>query len=315
MDFAQCRDVGGLWIHNFFHEDIIRSTLAYKPRPDDLFLVTYPKCGTTWTQYLILSILTDGYPPKTVVDFMLSSPFMEMMGAEAVERMPRPGLLKTHLPFSLQPYSPHAKYIYVTRNPYDVCVSFYYHMKSVTAKKFDASFSRFCKLFIAGKTSWGDYFDHLLSWYEHRNDPNVLFFTYEQMKKDTDLWTLKIADFMGEKYGKKLREDPTLLRKVIQASSLKNMQGVFNGQMRNIVKDLLRLGPNRAIKSMEVYRSMVAQDGEALHNDDGFVRKGVVGDWKSHFTNDQIEDMRAWIKKKNKTTDVMHLWNDLDLPQ
>ncbi|KAH6926187.1 hypothetical protein HPB50_015799 [Hyalomma asiaticum] len=86
MDFTHCRDVDGLWIHNFFHEDTIRSTFAYKPRPDDLFLVTYPKCGTTWTQYLILSILTDGHPPKTVVDFMLASPFMEMMGAEAAER-------------------------------------------------------------------------------------------------------------------------------------------------------------------------------------------------------------------------------------
>ncbi|KAH6926188.1 hypothetical protein HPB50_015800 [Hyalomma asiaticum] len=98
-------------------------------------------------------------------------------------------------------------------------------MKGMTAKKFDASFSRFCKAFIAGKLSCGDYFDHLLPWYEHRNDPNVLFFTYEQMKKDTDLWTLKIADFMDEQYGKKLREDPTLLHKVIEASSLKNMQG------------------------------------------------------------------------------------------
>ncbi|KAH7972479.1 hypothetical protein HPB52_012473 [Rhipicephalus sanguineus] len=198
MDFDSCRDVNGLWIHHFFHEDLIRSVLAYKPRDDDIFLATYPKCGTTWTQYLILSILTDGHPPKTVVDFMLASPFMEMMGAEAAERMARPGLLKTHLPFNLQPYSPRAKYIYVTRNPYDVCVSFYYHMKGITAKKYDASFDRFCKAFIAGKVSCGDYFDHLLSWYEHRNDPNVLFFTYEEMKKDIDFWTLKIADFMGE---------------------------------------------------------------------------------------------------------------------
>ncbi|KAH6926189.1 hypothetical protein HPB50_015801 [Hyalomma asiaticum] len=315
MDFDSCRDVDGYWIHNFFHEDNIRSALAYKPRQGDLFLVTYPKCGTTWTQYIILSILTDGNPPKTVVDFELASPFMEMMGAELAERAERPGLLKTHLPFSLQPYSAHAKYIYVTRNPYDVCVSYYYHMKGITAKKFDGSFQRFLKLFIGGKLSCGDYFDHLLSWYEHRNDPNVLFFTYEQMKKDTDLWILKIADFMGDKHGKKLREDPTLLRKVIDTSSLKNMQGIFNEQMPTLIKDLLSLGPDRAVKSLEVYREMFAHHNEPLHSEHGFIRKGIVGDWKAHFTNEQIEDMKAWIARKTAGCDVMDLWKDMDLPR
>ncbi|XP_065294416.1 sulfotransferase ssu-1-like [Dermacentor albipictus] len=313
MDIKQYRDVDGLWMHKFFHEDLIRSALAYKPRQDDIFIVTYPKCGTTWTQYLILSILSDAHPPKTVVDFMLASPFMELMGAEAAIRMPRPGLLKTHLPFRMQPYSPQAKYIYVTRNPYDACVSFYYHMKGMTPKNVDVSFARFCKLFLEGKTSFGEYFDHLLSWYAHRNDPNVLFFTYEQLKKDTNFWTLKIADFMGEQYGKKLREDPALLRKVIDASSLKNMQGIFNDQMRTIVKDMLNLTPDRAIKSMEVYREMLAHE-EPLHDADGFVRKGIVGDWKAHFTNEQMEDMKAWIAKKTDGSDVMDLWKDLELP-
>lgn len=313
MNIDDCRDVDGLWIHKFFHEDLIRSILAYKPRQDDIFIVTYPKCGTTWTQYLILSILTDGHPPKTVVDFMLASPFMEMMGAEGADRMPRPGLLKTHLPFNLQPYSPQAKYIYVTRNPYDVCVSFYYHLKGMTPKTVDVAFSKYCKLFIEGKTCFGDYFDHLLSWYAHRNDPNVLFFTYEQLKTDTNFWTLKIADYMGDQYGKRLREDAALLGKVINASSLKNMQGIFNDQMRTIVKDMLSLSPDKAIKSMEVYREMLAHE-EPLHEDEGFVRKGIVGDWKSHFTNEQLQDMQAWITKKTKGSDVMDLWKDLDLP-
>ncbi|KAL1485198.1 hypothetical protein MTO96_032116 [Rhipicephalus appendiculatus] len=142
--------------------------------------------------------------------------------------MIRPGVLKTHFPFNKQPYSPLARYIYVTRNPYDVCVSYYYHMNSRMSKKSHASFDRFFKLFIAGKVSYGDYFEHLLSWYEHRNDPNVLFFTYEQMKEDTVFWTLKIADFIGEQYGKKLREDLGLLRKVIDAANFKNMEGVLS---------------------------------------------------------------------------------------
>ncbi|KAH7972480.1 hypothetical protein HPB52_012474 [Rhipicephalus sanguineus] len=303
-------NVDGLWIHESAHEDLIRSALTYKPRQDDIFLVTYPKCGTTWTPHLILSILTDGHPPKTVTDFMLASPFMELMGAETAEKMVRPVVLKTHFPFTKLPYSTQAKYIYVTRNPYDFCVSYYYHMKSRTPKEIDASFERFCKVFMAGKVSYGDYFDHLLSWYEHRNDPNLLFFTYEQIKEDTDFWTLQTADFMGEQYGKKLR---VLLSKLVDACTLKNMQSVFNEQMRTLVKDMFNLGPDRAIKSMEAHRGK-STDEEPLHSDDGFVRKGIVGDWKAHFTNDQIEHMKAWIAKKTSGSDV-ELWKKCDLPR
>ncbi|KAL1485196.1 hypothetical protein MTO96_032114 [Rhipicephalus appendiculatus] len=177
MEVGQLRFIDGLCIRAFFPETLIRSAMAYSPRPDDVFVVSYPKCGTTWTQYLILSILTDGEPPTNLEDFMLASPYMEMMGAEAAEKMRRPGLLKTHLPFETQPYSKQAKYIYVARNPYDVCVSYYYFLKSMTPKRVkDVSFSRFHQLFVSGSVSYGDYFDHLLSWYKHRHDDNVLFF-------------------------------------------------------------------------------------------------------------------------------------------
>uniref|UniRef100_G3MPA1 Sulfotransferase domain-containing protein n=1 Tax=Amblyomma maculatum TaxID=34609 RepID=G3MPA1_AMBMU len=314
MDVNGYRDIQGLWMHRFFHEDLVCSALTYKPRPDDVFIVTFPKCGTTWTQYLVLSILTDGQPPKTVTDFMLATPYLELMGAEAAEKMRRPGLLKTHLPFHKQPYSPEARYIYVTRNPYDVCVSFYYHLRSMTPKtETDVSFAKYHKMFISGKGSYGDYFDNLLSWYEHRNDPNVLFFTYEQLKEDTSAWAIKIADFLGEEYGKKLREDPQLLRNVVEASNLRNMQGVFNDKMATLLKDLVNLPPEKALQSMEVYREMV-NSPKPLHDDDGFVRKGIVGDWKAHFTPDQIKETKAWIAEKTKGSDVMDLWKDLDLP-
>ncbi|KAL3193999.1 hypothetical protein MRX96_001914 [Rhipicephalus microplus] len=130
------------------------------------------------------------------------------MGVEAAENMPRPGVLKTHLPFDRVPYSDNAKYIYVARYPYDVCVSFYYHMKELTPKTAkDFLFARFHELFVSDKLFWGPYFAHLHAWYSQRDSPNVLFFTYEQARKDNALWALKIADFLGQKYGNQLRED------------------------------------------------------------------------------------------------------------
>ena len=53
------------------------------------------------------------------------------------------------------------------------------------------------------------YFYHLISWWSHRNDPNVLFLFYEDMKEDIDSVIRAVASFMGihdETRVKKARE-------------------------------------------------------------------------------------------------------------
>ncbi|KAH9379734.1 hypothetical protein HPB48_019785 [Haemaphysalis longicornis] len=72
-------------------------------------------------------------------------------------------------------------------------------------------------MFVEGEVSYGDYFAHVLPWYEHRKDENVLFLTYENLKKDMPGLILKIADFLDvETYGDVLRDDPAMLEKVCE---------------------------------------------------------------------------------------------------
>ncbi|KAH6926200.1 hypothetical protein HPB50_015812 [Hyalomma asiaticum] len=214
---------------------------------------------------------------------MLASPYLEMMGVDAALRTPKPLALMTHLPFDKLTFSQQAKYIYVARNPYDCCVSFYYFAKGLTpATCRDVSFKKFLQMFLEGKTLYGDYFDHLLSWYDRRDLSNLLFLTYEDVKDDTRQSVLRIAEFLGPQHGHLLNSNDALLQKVLKACSLQNMKEVFGGKPRSGIKDILALPPEEQIKSMEVYRETLHKR-EETHEGAGLIRKGIVGDWKNHF--------------------------------
>ncbi|CAN7995495.1 unnamed protein product, partial [Ixodes hexagonus] len=308
------KNVDGLRVSNYRDEDVLRSALSYKPQPEDIFIVSYPKCGTTWTQYIVYYILNGGVPPKDFTDFLLRSPYLEVMGTEAASSMVRPGAIKTHLPFHKQPYSEHAKYIYITRNPYDCCVSFYHSFKGFPLHEHkDASFDPFFDVFVSGKVTYGDYFDHVLSWYAHRMDYNVLFITYENLKKDIKGWVLKIADFLGEEYGAKLRQEASLLNTVLRGTSFESVKKVANEGMLNFLPILLSLPPDKQLKSMQGYKILLHEKKRVVRQGD-FIRKGVVGDYKNHFSCEQIRRLKERIEVKTAGTDVMNLWSDVDLP-
>lgn len=89
--------VDGLVVSQMFSVEAVRSALAYKPRDDDIFIVTYPKCGTTWTQNIVAHILREGKPFDSALEFFTQTPFLELTGAEAAEKMKRPGAIKVRL--------------------------------------------------------------------------------------------------------------------------------------------------------------------------------------------------------------------------
>lgn len=308
------RDVDGVYLNYGFPEQNVRSAMSYKPLDGDVFVASYPKCGNTWLQHIVYSIYRDGVSPGNLLEFMSATPFLEFMGADATRVMPRPGAVKTHLPFNKVPYSDKAKYIYITRNPYDCCVSLYYHMKSFPPQMLeDGMFDQLFDMFVEGKVDYGDFFDHLLSWYKHRDDSNVLFVTYEDLKRDTRGSVIKIADFLDkEKYGDKLRQNTDLLDKILAAISLEVMKKLYS-EINSWSKDLSSI-PMEGIP--EAMKSLLASMGELFKKPvtGEFVRKGIVGDWRNHFSPKQIVRMKEQIALKTTGSDVMELWKDTDLP-
>ncbi|XP_077529676.1 sulfotransferase 1C2-like [Haemaphysalis longicornis] len=307
-------DIDGIPLCRVVKETNVRSVLSYNPADDDVFIVTYPKCGTMWMQHIVYGIITHGSKNLPTLDERRKTmPFLEWVGADVVSATARPRIIKSHLPLQLLPFSAKAKYIYVARNPYDVCVSNYYHKKVVPFYFFEnGTFDEFVDMFVRGKVTYGDYFDHLLSWYRHRDDDNVMFVTYEELKRDTRGWILKIADFLGiEEYGRPLKEDPVALEKVFELSSFEQSKILYT---RDDTSTDNTVGTNVCHDEASTSTGTGKNEDILKKVKQNHTRKGIVGDWKNHFSMEQVTNMRKYITLKTCGSDVMNLWKDVNIP-
>lgn len=282
------------------------SALAYKPRPDDLFVVSFPKSGTTWVQYIVCLIYSEGVPPDGPIMFG-ATPFLEFVGGEGVLEYEKPIPIKSHLPITHLPFHPVAKYIYVCRNPKDTLVSYYFHIKTETGcpEYVSMTMETFFREFMEGKADWNDYYDHVIGFYQHRHDANVLFLTYEEMKADLRSAVMEIANFMGPEYGKKLHQDKDLLDKIVQEASFRSMKEHINKSLQAAMDGKVRI-PAKMRSLMEELKRVPTLQGFA---DFDFARKGVVGDHVNHLTAEQEEEVnRVSRERLASCPDLLHLW-------
>lgn len=252
------------------------------PKKEDIFVCTFPRSGTTWTQEIVWQIINDGkidYRPLHVrmpwVDGMpfaqTENPYL-VTSAEMIEKMfecfPSPRVFKSHLPYDLVPKAcgqaakPQARYIYVMRNPKDVAVSLFEFVAKVSGRE-ALSWDELFELFYQGKVYYGPWFDHVLSWWKHKDDPDVLILKYEDMKEDLLGAIRKIATFIG-------KELPLeTLERIVSQTSFNAMQKEGNSNFSFI----------RGFKGL-------------------WIRKGEVGNWKDYFTEDQSKRFDSLIKEK-----------------
>jgi hypothetical protein len=167
--------------------------LNYVPRPDDVFIVTYPRSGTTWMQMILYQLTTGG--DMDLPHIAEYCPWFErsVRSARGFETRPSPRIFKSHLSYAKIPKGP-GKYIYVARDGKDVALSYYHLYRQYN--DYEGTFAEFFERFLCGKVEFGSWFEHVRAWWVHRNDANVLFLTYEELSSDLDGCLRKIATFL-----------------------------------------------------------------------------------------------------------------------
>jgi hypothetical protein len=167
---------------------------GFRPQPDDIFVVTYPRSGTTWTQMILYQLTTEGRMDFAHITQVC--PWFErgLKAGQDFDVLPSPRVFKSHLSYRRIPKGP-CKYIYVARDGEDVAVSYYHFYRSHINYK--GNFDEFFEKFLDGDVSYGPWIRHVAGWWAHHAEENVLFLRYEDLVHDLFGNLRRIADFCG----------------------------------------------------------------------------------------------------------------------
>lgn len=248
--------------------DLIEKEFVAKD--DDVFVVTYPRSGTTWTEQMVHLLVNKGQQGEQrltdAVPWVETLPHRPNGMTKFLETMPQRRLFTSHLPYSLMPHigNTTAKIVYVARNPKDVAISTYFHNQSKAG--YEGSWDEHFQLFLYEDVGFGPYFDHVLPWWQaSQKDKNILFLKYEDMKHDHAGNIAKLASFLD------IRADSQLIETVVRLSSFQSMT---SNETTNF--DWI---PQKADKPKHF-------------------RKGDIGDWRNHFSAEQSQQMDDLFMKK-----------------
>ncbi|XP_055390018.1 sulfotransferase 1B1 [Condylostylus longicornis] len=282
----------------------------FQARPDDIWIATFPRSGTTWTQELIWLIannldfktakteyLTKRFPFFEFSNFMHDEVKKELLednsdnpekqqfieaisepGYELFAKMTERRFIKTHFPFSLLPPSvmeQQCKVIYIARNPKDVAVSFYHLNRLYRTQGYIGDFEKYWDCFEKGLNPWMPYWSHIKEGWKHRHHSNVLFMFYEDMVKNFPDAIRRVGKFLE----KPLNDDQV-------------------EQLRNYL-DIKNFKNNEAVNGKELREVKVLNDGEA-----GFVRNGKSDGWQTEYTPELRQRAEEWINKNLKELDI-----------
>ena len=251
-----------------------RRWAGFTPRPDDIFVCTPAKCGTTWTQAIVASLLwPDGDAPGPVVSI---SPWLEaqfdpiedVLARLEAQRHRR--FIKTHTPADGIPFFPDAKYVFVARDGRDAFMSMCNHMERFRDDVREELNARIEGEGVMPMPGWtGDVhgffavwlpamgmLEHVAGFWERRKQPNLLLVHYNDLK----------ADLSGE------------MRRIARFLDIEVPEGKWPAVVERCTFESMKARGSEIGEFERVF------EGGA----DGFIFKGTNGRWRDVLTADEV---------------------------
>jgi hypothetical protein len=172
--------------NRFMHTaESVRVGRAIKVRKSDVFVVTYPKCGTTWMTQICQMLRSRGSMDFGEITEVCPWDILAHDCGQNLDddQLASPRVFKSHE--SHADIAKGGKYIYVARDPLDAFFSFYKFLPAYTGlQPNDIDERAFSDAIFAGASHSGQIWNHLLGWWDHRRDPNVLFIFFEDLAEN-----------------------------------------------------------------------------------------------------------------------------------
>ena len=268
----------------------------------DIWIATFPKCGTTWLQQIVVELLRTDVAEDEMAPAPLpfhlspwpertfgtpagdSSPFRgrdaaALIASEMGPRGARCRPFKTHAPVTLLPgaalSSKSVRSIVITRNPKDACLSMYHHASRIPIFGYDGGFqSDWTKRWSEGNVESGDFWLWTKGWWQRAKDPahEVLWLHYEDVKRTPLVEVEKVARFLklDAVAGRSAAQFAALVRRAHASSSFTKMKRQY---------------------STTVFGT-------------GHFRKGDIGDWRNYFS-----------RKESARFDALHAAHFAECPE
>uniref|UniRef100_A0A8C1L9R4 Sulfotransferase n=1 Tax=Cyprinus carpio TaxID=7962 RepID=A0A8C1L9R4_CYPCA len=267
--------------------EVVDQIQNFEIQDSDVFVITYPKSGTIWLQQILSLIEVKGDVTATINQLNSERvPWIELLDSrKQFVSAPSPRICVSHLPYKFMPVGlkqKKGKVIYVARNPKDVLVSYYHFHKYANINCLTSNSQHISCVSVFGNC----WFEHVKSWFSHKDEMNFLYITYEDMIKDLRSVVERITSFLARNLTSQQLND------VIEHSTFKNMKNNPQANYQQIPVILLN------------------------HQLGSFLRKGTVGDWKNYFTVAQNERFDRVYQQKMKDVPLSFIWdmNDLITP-
>ncbi|TKW18998.1 hypothetical protein SEVIR_5G469333v4 [Setaria viridis] len=281
------------WLRPRFAATIMRLQNTFEARHDDIILATNPKCGTTWIKALAFAITNRsryefGHHPLLFHHPQEVVPLIEIPrdgGMTYVETLPSPRLLATHIPLSLFPDSLATcgcRIVYVCRDPKDALVS-RWHFENKVHRERSIDFEAAFNMFSEGFSGHGPFWQHCLEyWRESIACPNrILFLKYEDMMSEPVKYVIRLATFLGVPFSIKEEEDG-IPEEVVRLCSFDKLSSLDTNQTGELVRH-----------------------GNLIVEKSVFFRKGKVGDWVNHMSQEMGRKLDCIVEEKLKGTGLV----------